>query len=709
MKRSLATGVLSVFGGKVAMFVVTLVTTPILVRYLGSGRYGDYAFLMSAFAMLMIVVSSGVGDGVRKFVVEERSIPDWEAHVVGFYVRNAALLALGGSVAVALLAATGLVGRLVDESLEPYFYLLAAMVIAAQFRELVRRTLMGFGKEHYAEVLRVARNVTFAVVGVGLVVLGYGVAGVLVGQLLSSILVAVVGLAFVHRRVSLKWVVRRVPDDFPRTEMLTFNRYTVVFIFLLTSLYHVDLLMLRPMAGSDQTGYYKGALALAEFLWFAPVALQTVFVHSTSELWSKGRTRKISELASRTTRFTFLLTALLALGIAALADVFVPLYYGEDFTPAVEPLLLLLPGALGFAVARPIFAIGQGKGDMRVLVAATGAAALLNVVLNVLLIPIYGMAGAAVATSVGYASMLVVHVLAARAIGFDPLGDARPLRVGLTVGVAGVAIVGLARAIEDPWVALLAVPPAGFLLFAALAVATRAVDRGELSALADSLPFTLPSIPMSSRSSNGLSTEQLEKVMMALGVVLLVAALTLAAPVGSLAGVLDDGDGSSEGDGGPAATATPTPSEGTDAASPTATGGETPDAEPSPTETSTPPPSETPTPTATPTATPTPTDDGDDGGSIIFPTATETPEETATPTPSETQTRTPTPTPSETATPTPTGTQTPTPSETATPTPTPSETTSTQTDDGGANTTASLFAPSSVFEHVGRLLDGLGL
>lgn len=75
MKRSLATGVLSVFGGKVAMFVVTLVTTPILVRVLGSGRYGDYAFLMSVFAILMILVSSGVGDGVRKFVVEDRSIP----------------------------------------------------------------------------------------------------------------------------------------------------------------------------------------------------------------------------------------------------------------------------------------------------------------------------------------------------------------------------------------------------------------------------------------------------------------------------------------------------------------------------------------------------------------------------------------------------------------------------------------------------------
>ena len=688
MKRSLATGVLSVFGGKVAMFVVTLVTTPILVRYLGSSRYGDYAFLMSVFAILMILVSSGVGDGVRKFVVEERSIPNWESHVVGFYVRHAALLAVAGSAVITLLAVSGLVGRFVDESLEVYFYLLAAMVFAAQFRELVRRTLMGFGKEHYAEVLRVVRNLGFALFGVGLVVLGYGVAGVLVGQIISSALVAVVGLAVVNRHVSLTCVFDRVPEEFPTREMLTFNGYTIVFILLLTSLYHVDLLMLRPMAGSSQTGYYKGALALAEFLWFAPVALQTVFVHSTSELWSKGRTEKISELASRTTRFTFLLTALLAIGIAALADVFVPLYYGEEFTPAVEPLLLLLPGALGFAVARPIFAIGQGKGDMRALVAATGGAALVNVILNLLLIPLYGMSGAAVATSVGYASMLVVHVAAARVVGFDPLEDIRPIRVGATVAISAAAIVGLAGLIENPWVALLAVPPAGFLLFATLAVGTRAVDTGELASLADSLPFPLPT--MSTKPFGSPSTEQLENVLMALGVVLLVAALALAAPVGlgSLGGIFDDGDGSN-GDTAPGATDTPTPSQ---AGTPTPTpgGGETPTATPD--ETDSPTPTETPTPS--PTATPTPTDDG---GGIDFPPTTDTP----TPEPTETATPTATETPSQTATPTPT----PTPTET--PTPTPTESTSpTPTDSGGTNTTASMFGLGSwLVDHAVWLVD----
>jgi len=51
----------------------------------------------------------------------------------------------------------------------------------------------------------------------------------------------------------------------------------------------------------------------------------------------------------------------MAVGLAALADIAVPIYFGAEAEPAITPLLLLLPGALGFAIARPILAVSQGK------------------------------------------------------------------------------------------------------------------------------------------------------------------------------------------------------------------------------------------------------------------------------------------------------------------------------------------------------------
>jgi len=49
--------------------------------------------LLSIFAIYMIFVSSGITDGVRKFLAEDRAVANWSVHVVGFYFRLAILLA----------------------------------------------------------------------------------------------------------------------------------------------------------------------------------------------------------------------------------------------------------------------------------------------------------------------------------------------------------------------------------------------------------------------------------------------------------------------------------------------------------------------------------------------------------------------------------------------------------------------------------------
>jgi O-antigen/teichoic acid export membrane protein len=87
----------------------------------------------------------------------------------------------------------------------------------------------------------------------------------------------------------------------------------------------------------------------------------------------------------------------MAVGLAVLADSFGPPYYGADFSVAVLPLILLLPGDDRLR-RRPLQATSQGSGRLRVLIVATGVAAGMNLVLNGLLIPLYGMTGAAVAT-----------------------------------------------------------------------------------------------------------------------------------------------------------------------------------------------------------------------------------------------------------------------------------------------------------------------
>lgn len=59
MKTDVIRGFVSILGSKVATLFLGLLTTPILVRLLGSSQYRDYAFLLSILGITMVLINEG--------------------------------------------------------------------------------------------------------------------------------------------------------------------------------------------------------------------------------------------------------------------------------------------------------------------------------------------------------------------------------------------------------------------------------------------------------------------------------------------------------------------------------------------------------------------------------------------------------------------------------------------------------------------------
>lgn len=474
---------LSIFSAKLVTTVVAIVSTPIIVRLLGPSEFGDYAVFLSIFTLYMIPVSSGITEGVQKFVAEHRESTHWQEDVIRFYLVLAVSTVIVAVTVLLAITAAGVPAWSFGPEFTVYFYLLAVFVLVAQFRALCYHTVLGFGLEPISESLNIVRKIATVGLGIWLLLLGYGVAGMILGHIVSNLIVTVIAAIVILRRISVRGLLSSSSESFPVRELLSFNALNIVLVLLLMSLYHVDIVMIRALAGSEMTGYYKAALQLAEYLWIVPIALQLLLLHSSSTLWSEGRTAEITSIATRITRYTVLLVGVMAIGVGVLADRFVPLYYGSEFTAAIIPLLLLLPGTVGFAVARPLQAISQGSGQLRTLIIATGIGAALNLVLNSVLIPFYGMHGAAVATSISYGSMFGLYIWAARAIGYNPLADFRGTRIVATVVVVAPCIWLINELLSSDLLAFLVVPSVGAVLYGLVALATGAIDRTEVTSI----------------------------------------------------------------------------------------------------------------------------------------------------------------------------------------------------------------------------------
>lgn len=482
---------LSLASAKVLATVVAVLSTPVIVRLLGPEGYGDYAVVLSVFSLYMIPISATVTEGVQKFVGERGDEPGWTEAIVRFYAALGVAVMCVGAVILTLVTMAGLPARLFGAAFDQYFQLLVAFVVVSQFRALGTHTVLGFGLEHLSGPLSVLKKLATVSLGIALVAGGYGVAGMLVGHIVANAVVALLAGAVVARRLSLGPLLD--PPTLPYRELFSFNVANVGLVLLSMSLYHVDLIMLRALTDGSTTGFYKAALAMAEYLWFVPIVVQRLLLHSTAGLWSDDR-GAVSELSSRVTRQILLLVVLLAVGLGTLASRVMGLYYGPQFVVATVPLLILLPGTVAFAAARPLKAIAQSSGRVRVLVAAVGAAAAVNVALNAALIPRFQMTGAAVATTVGYSSMLAFTLLAAYRIGFDPLDDLRPGRIAVTACVTAVPVFALNQVIGPDVLALAVVPLVGGVVYTATAVATGALPADDLAPVLERLPESVASV-----------------------------------------------------------------------------------------------------------------------------------------------------------------------------------------------------------------------
>lgn len=172
--------------------------------------------------------------------------------------------------------------------------------------------------------------------------------------------------------------------------------------------YRVDFFIIAALLGSSALGVYSVSVMLVQLLWFAPDALGM-------SLLQRAASHEPGQSLASDLRLALArggVATLLGAGIlAGTAWLFLAPVFGEGFREAYQPLLILLPGAIALSYwklsVNYLFARGH---DLSKTVGA-GAAAVTSVGLDFLLIPRYGLNGAAVAATVGYlAAALIASV-----------------------------------------------------------------------------------------------------------------------------------------------------------------------------------------------------------------------------------------------------------------------------------------------------------
>jgi O-antigen/teichoic acid export membrane protein len=183
--------------------------------------------------------------------------------------------------------------------------------------------------------------------------------------------------------------------------------------------YRVDMFIVSYLVGDMALGFYATSVALAEKLYLVPSIVGTVLFPTVA----RGAGGETQVNTARAVRLTLLVTLGMAVALGVVAYPLVVILYGGEFVPAIRPLWILLPGAVALAVGRVISADLMGRGRPVILLVLNMGATILNLVLNLLWIPVWGIEGAAVATAVSYTAGIPFLAVAYRRISGGRIRD----------------------------------------------------------------------------------------------------------------------------------------------------------------------------------------------------------------------------------------------------------------------------------------------
>jgi O-antigen/teichoic acid export membrane protein len=428
------------------------ISTVYFARKLGESVLGQYALVLTLVAWFNLVGKFGLSKALTKRISEGE---DQEAFL------GAGILTLGTMFTLALIGVLIVrtsVERYVGAEVAEIVIFLSGLGLAGT---LMSSVLQGKHLVHISGIISMVERTIRTVSQVALVVVGFGLTGLLFGYAVSSFVAILLGLFYIDFAPSL-------PGREHIASLFEFAKYAWLGSVSNKTFDSIDIAVLGLFVSSGLIGIYSVAWSIAMFLNIFGRAITSTLFPEISKNDATDDLNTVRELTKESLQYSGLITLPGLVGVIVIGDRLMRVY-GSSFEKGTAVLTILIGAALIYGYVRQLRstlnAINRPELAFRVNAVFVGT----NTVLNVTLIWQFGWVGAAVATLL---SALVGWGLAYRYVRLN-VGIAFPLlSVGRQVVAAltmGGLVFALRRLLEANW------DPQSNAVFVSLLVSTGAV------------------------------------------------------------------------------------------------------------------------------------------------------------------------------------------------------------------------------------------
>lgn len=381
-------------GEKFIALGVGFFVTVLVARYLGPERYGVLAYALSLTTIFASAGHMGLSGLVVKEIVKK---PDISAETLGTSLVLKLFGCLVGFVALLIYA-------LIYEdrqSIEFWILLIVASSLWLKPFDVIDFWFQAHVQAKYTAIARSVSLLLTAVFKVLLVLIGAKLLFFAIANLLQSILAACFLLLLFRARANISITSWRA--SLARARELASQGWVIFLGAIFATIYlKLDQIMLKWFVGAEEVGIYSVAVTLSETWYFVPTALVASLFPTLIKL-RETEPERFNQRLQQIFELLFVLALLVAVFMTFMGAPIISLFFGHQYL-ASAPILTIHIWAGLFIFMRAAFSQWILIEDALMFSLITqGFGALVNVGINLLLIPKYGGYGAAVATLISYA------------------------------------------------------------------------------------------------------------------------------------------------------------------------------------------------------------------------------------------------------------------------------------------------------------------
>ncbi|RRJ30340.1 flippase [Halocatena pleomorpha] len=395
--------------GVVLELGISFLAKLLIARVLGPVNYGVVSLGVTTMVVVSTLVLLGLHTGVGRYLPRFEGTADRRGVVVSAF-QTAVPLAVAAGGLVYVFAPVIATAGFSDPAVTPVLRVFGLVIPLAAVMKLAIGTSRGL-QQVFPKVS--IRNIVLPVVRFTAVIvvlwLGFDALGVAWAYAIAYTGAMGVGLYFLWRDTDLfAWGSPATPV---RRELLAFSAPLVISTAMTFVFSDIDTFMLGYFSSTGDVGIYNTVYPLAHLLAVPMSSFGFIVMPVVSKLHERGEHGTVRQLYQTTSKWIFLASFPVFAVIVLFPTHAISLTFGPAYADGSLALVVLAGAFFTHAIAGPNFDLLTSIGRTRLIMYDDTFVALLNVGLNLLLIPRYSFLGAAIATTIAYVLMNVLYSL----------------------------------------------------------------------------------------------------------------------------------------------------------------------------------------------------------------------------------------------------------------------------------------------------------